>query len=395
MKKSVIFSIVFIAAVLTGCSQGVTAGLSGGYSSLSADTAAVSEDIVTALEAATAVSEDAVTSENEVASGDTATSDNTVSTGSIAESNIPKEDTGVHETPKELQWTIFTDTAPEGNEIGEYVSMVEKKQIHYYDYNVGKAGKAEHTGCLDDLLKAAGLYRDDLKAIYVDGIPGQNESRLILLYLKETMDRGIALKYEWIRHVESDPGNHCAYGLMNEWADCINISEGSQDEYNSNFSSMAYFEEELWNEDIYVPFGVKSEWEKKQQYYDENDYWIEEHVIRDDKGRIQEIKLWKDTPSYPEETDEPDGWVYSKSYEYREDGSVKAIGVGAHPSVFGTASSGYMQYDRLNRRVYLNGGRTHGEYFVLYFYDGESTKPAYSVYLDTYTGGMIHLIYRW
>ena len=70
-------------------------------------------------------------------------------------------------------------------------------------------------------------------------------------------------------------------------------------------------------EDIYVPLGNKSRWESKQQYFNENDCRVEEHFIRDDQGRIQEIKLWKDTPSYPEETDEPDGWVYSKSYEYQ------------------------------------------------------------------------------
>lgn len=75
---------------------------------------------------------------------------------------------------------------------------------------------------------------------------------------------------------------------------------------------MANFEETLWDEDIYVPLGNKSRWESKQQYFNENDCRVEEHFIRDDQGRIQEIKLWKDTPSYPEETDEPDGWVYSK-----------------------------------------------------------------------------------
>ena len=152
---------------------------------------------------------------------------------------------------------------------------------------------------------------------------------------------------------------------------------------------MANFEETLWDEDIYVPLGNKSRWESKQQYFNENDCRVEEHFIRDDQGRIQEIKLWKDTPSYPEETDEPDGCVYSKSYEYREDGSVKTIKVVAIPWVFSTSSAGYMQYDRLNRRVYLHGGRTHGEYFVLNLNYGEHTKPAYTVYLDTYSGGLI------
>ena len=106
----------------------------------------------------------ATASEDTVSSEDTISSETVISDDSISAADMPEEDTRVHETPEELRWTIFTDTAPEDMGIDEYVSMVEDMQIHYFDFNVGKEGKAEHTGCLEDLLKAAGLYKDDLKA---------------------------------------------------------------------------------------------------------------------------------------------------------------------------------------------------------------------------------------
>ena len=148
--STVVFMIVLTAAILVGCSKGEPAELSEEYSSISVDTATASEDTVS--------------SEDIGASEDTISSETVISDDSISAADMPEEDTRVHETPEELRWTIFTDTASEDMGIDEYVSMVEDMQIHYFDFNVGKEGKAEHTGCLEDLLKAAGLYKDDLKA---------------------------------------------------------------------------------------------------------------------------------------------------------------------------------------------------------------------------------------
>lgn len=99
------------------------------------------------MDTATA-SEDTVSSEDIGASEDTISSETVISDDSISAADMPEEDTRVHETPEELRWTIFTDTAPEDMGIDEYVSMVEDMQIHYFDFNVGKEGKAEHTAAL-------------------------------------------------------------------------------------------------------------------------------------------------------------------------------------------------------------------------------------------------------
>ena len=64
------------------------------------------------MDTATA-SEDTVSSEDIGASEDTISSETVISDDSISAADMPEEDTRVHETPEELRWTIFTDTAPE------------------------------------------------------------------------------------------------------------------------------------------------------------------------------------------------------------------------------------------------------------------------------------------
>lgn len=69
------------------------------------------------MDTATA-SEDTVSSEDIGASEDTISSETVISDDSISAADMPEEDTRVHETPEELRWTIFTDTAPEDMGIG-------------------------------------------------------------------------------------------------------------------------------------------------------------------------------------------------------------------------------------------------------------------------------------
>ena len=87
-------------------------------------------------------------------------------TATASEDTVSSEDIGASEDTISSETVISDDSISAAEDMGidEYVSMVEDMQIHYFDFNVGKEGKAEHTGCLEDLLKAAGLYKDDLKA---------------------------------------------------------------------------------------------------------------------------------------------------------------------------------------------------------------------------------------